>query len=361
MSGSHRLLALCLGVVIAGCAQDGATPADTEATAATPTAQPDATAADGTAAATGPDSQTDDATVADGGSPADAPAAAGFDIEALPMSSQALGDFPFFSLPEGHRAVQTKTLDFGEAAFWNGVDLTRVEGRVYATGIRRDSRSGGDFSDLTVVRNLEAVVLAAGGTEVSAGQVPPELRDAAADAMRAYRIEAKCYGHSPQQVFVIRQPGSNIWVRTCRGGTYAGLVVAQEQALEVTSALLPASELEQALAADGRVALEVHFATDEADILPASMPQIEQVVELLRSSPELALSIEGHTDSTGNAARNLELSKARAASVVAAITAAGIDAGRLEAAGFGDTRPVADNATDDGRARNRRVELVRRG
>lgn len=123
---------------------------------------------------------------------------------------------------------------------------------------------------------------------------------------------------------------------------------------------LPASELEQALAADGRVALEVHFATDEADILPASMPQVEQVVELLRSSPDLALSIEGHTDSTGNAARNLELSRARAASVVAAITAAGIDAGRLEAAGFGDTRPVADNATDDGRARNRRVELVRR-
>lgn len=355
MSGPHRLLAICLGLVIAGCAQDSAPPA---ATGPAPAAGSAANAgADTPAAAPGAESE---ASIADDSATAEA-TPPGFDIQALPLSTQALGEFPFFSLPDGHRAVHPKTLEFGEAAFWNGVDLSRVEGRVHASGIRRDSRAGGgDFSDLAVVRNLEAVILAAGGTEVSSGEVPQELRKAAADAMRAYHTEATCYAHSPQQVFVIRHAEGNIWARTCRGSTYAGLVVAQEAPLEVTSALLPASELGQALAADGRVALEVHFATDKADILPASMPQIEQVIELLQSSPELALSIEGHTDSTGNAARNLELSKARAASVVAAITGAGIAAGRLDAAGFGDTRPVADNATEDGRASNRRVELVRR-
>lgn len=108
------------------------------------------------------------------------------------------------------------------------------------------------------------------------------------------------------------------------------------------------------------MALEVHFATDRAEILPASLPQIEQVVQLLHADPALALSIEGHTDDTGSAARNRELSQARADSVVAAITAAGIAPGRLDASGLGDTRPVADNSTDQGRARNWRVELVRR-
>ena len=285
----------------------------------------------------------------------------GFSIEALPLSTQPLGDFPFFSLPEGYRAVRAETFDFGEAAFWAGSGIARVEGQVHATGIRRDRKSGdAAFSDLEVVRNLEAAVRSAGGVEVSAGETPQELRKPFEDAMRTYHIEARCYAHSPQQVFVIRREDGHVWVRTCRGGKYAGLVVARERPLEVTSGLLPASAIGEALAGDGRVALEVHFATDRAEILPASMPQIEQVVQLLDADPALALSIEGHTDDTGSAARNRDLSQARADSVVAAITAAGIAPGRLGASGLGDTRPVADNSTDQGRARNRRVELVRR-
>lgn len=80
----------------------------------------------------------------------------------------------------------------------------------------------------------------------------------------------------------------------------------------------------------------------------------------MNADPALDLSIEGHTDSTGNAARNRTLSQSRAESVVSAITNAGIAGDRLDAAGHGDTRPVADNADEAGRARNRRVELVRR-
>lgn len=343
MHGTYRLLAACLALFIAGCT-DGTTPSDSDAVPAAADR-----AADVAAEETGADTREV------------APEADGFSIEALPLSTQPLGDFPFFSLPEGYKAVKAGTFEFGEAAFWTGSGIAHVEGRVHATGIRRD-RTAGDaaFSDLEVVRNLEAAVRSAGGIEVSTGETPQALRDPIADAMRAYHIEAKCYGHSPQQVFVIRRDDGHIWVRTCRGGKYAGLVVAQERPLEVTSALLPASAIGEALAGDGRVALEVHFATDRAEILAASMPQIEQVVELLQGDPSLALSIEGHTDDTGSAARNRELSQARADSVVAAITAAGIAPGRLDASGLGDTQPVADNTTDEGRARNRRVELVRR-
>ena len=85
------------------------------------------------------------------------------------------------------------------------------------------------------------------------------------------------------------------------------------------------------------------------------------MLALLREDPALRLSIDGHTDASGDAAHNLRLSEARARSVVAALTGQGIDAARLEAKGHGQSRPVADNATDDGRAKNRRVELVRLG
>jgi outer membrane protein OmpA-like peptidoglycan-associated protein len=86
---------------------------------------------------------------------------------------------------------------------------------------------------------------------------------------------------------------------------------------------------------------------------------VAEVVKLLTTSPELKLSVEGHTDDTGTASRNQQLSEARARAVVASLTQAGIAAGRLQAAGFGQTKPLADNATEAGKAQNRRVELVK--
>ena len=84
------------------------------------------------------------------------------------------------------------------------------------------------------------------------------------------------------------------------------------------------------------------------------------IADALKADGELALEIQGHTDNVGAAAANLTLSRERAAAVKAALVKAGIDEGRLTTSGFGDTQPVADNSTDEGRARNRRVELVRK-
>lgn len=127
----------------------------------------------------------------------------------------------------------------------------------------------------------------------------------------------------------------------------------------ITASLLPADALKQALAQTGKVDIQVNFATDSAQILPASQPQIAQVSQLLAADPSLRLAINGHTDNSGSSAHNLQLSQQRAASVVAALVAAGIAAERLSAEGFGDSRPVADNSTAEGKAKNRRVELVR--
>lgn len=351
MSGSHRVLAACLAVLIAGCAQPSDVPAEAQPAVA-PLEQGAPVVDDADAPAVEAPAQGGDVAPAE------------FDLAALPLSTQPLGAFPFFSLPGGYAPTSNaeRTLDFAEAALWNGHDLTHVEGRLYATGIRlsRASRGQKEFSDLEVVRNLQQVITAAGGVEIASGETPRDLRNAFHGAMRPYPGESRCYPHSPQQVFVLRRDDGNIWVRTCRGGTHAGLIVVQEQPMQVTSTLLPASALEQALADTGRVALQVHFATDRAEILPESQPQIAQVVELLRADDALALSIEGHTDNTGNAARNRTLSQARAASVVTTITNAGITRERLASTGHGDTQPVADNTTEDGRAQNRRVELVRR-
>jgi outer membrane protein OmpA-like peptidoglycan-associated protein len=97
------------------------------------------------------------------------------------------------------------------------------------------------------------------------------------------------------------------------------------------------------------------FAFDSDALLPESTPVLTDMVSTLENHPELAIVIEGHTDSVGDDAYNLDLSERRAGSVVAYLVENGIDAGRLLAEGKGESEPMADNATPEGRQQNRRV------
>ena len=135
------------------------------------------------------------------------------------------------------------------------------------------------------------------------------------------------------------------------------LVVLEREAMtqDVTAAQMLA-----ALNKDGFIALYIEFDTGKWDIKPVAEPTVSQIVALCKQNPALKLAIEGHTDNVGTAAANKTLSESRARAVVNAIVAQGVAAGRLTAAGFGQDRPVADNRTEEGRAKNRRVELVKK-
>jgi OmpA-OmpF porin, OOP family len=102
---------------------------------------------------------------------------------------------------------------------------------------------------------------------------------------------------------------------------------------------------------------QVHFATAKSRVLPDSFPLLDDVVLVLRDYPKMRISIEGHTDSVGPEAGNMRLSQRRADAVRDYVTAKGIDAARLETAGYGPTRPIASNKTERGRAQNRRTEF----
>jgi len=111
----------------------------------------------------------------------------------------------------------------------------------------------------------------------------------------------------------------------------------------------------------GHVAIYgVEFDTAKATLKPESEMVLSQVLALLQKQPKWNMKIVGHTDSTGTKAGNGPLSEKRAASVVAWLVKHGIAPARLTAAGLGDTQPIADNKTEEGRAHNRRVELVKK-
>ena len=147
--------------------------------------------------------------------------------------------------------------------------------------------------------------------------------------------------------------GRDIWLYTRGDGSKQNINVVDYGAQS------KASSLKQQLARDGHVALYgIYFDTDSAIPRPESEATLENVLQLLKTDTGLRLEVQGHTDDSGTADHNAALSDARAGSVRQWLTAHGITAGRLTSKGYGATRPVADNHTPEGKARNRRVELV---
>ncbi len=163
---------------------------------------------------------------------------------------------------------------------------------------------------------------------------------------------------------VMRMPsgGGELWLDLAinNGGELITFTIVAEGAME-QKVELSAEEMGKALAASGRIALYgILFDTGKDSIRPESEKVLAEIARMLSGNAALKLRIEGHTDNVGRAADNLALSRRRAESVKRWLVGKGVAEARLEATGFGDARPVAANATEDGRAKNRRVELVRK-
>jgi outer membrane protein OmpA-like peptidoglycan-associated protein len=162
------------------------------------------------------------------------------------------------------------------------------------------------------------------------------------------------------------------YVTAHKGGQWVAVVASEmtgDSAYDVTTVLTEAMKQEMtsdasAWAAEisqtGHAAVYgIEFDTGKATLKPESEKVLGDVLSLLQAQPDWKMKIEGHTDSTGTKAGNQVLSQQRAAAVVAWLVQKGVAQERLAAAGLGDTKPIADNATDAGRAKNRRVELVK--
>lgn len=152
-----------------------------------------------------------------------------------------------------------------------------------------------------------------------------------------------------------------IWaeIASVQLGTEYSLRIVEQQAM-TQDVVASAEALKAGLADIGHVELQgVFFDTGKADIKPESEAALKEVAKLLQQSPGLKVWVVGHTDYAGSTESNLTLSSARAASVVKYLsTTLGIDLKRLDSFGVGPYAPIASNNTEEGKAKNRRVELV---
>lgn len=169
----------------------------------------------------------------------------------------------------------------------------------------------------------------------------------------------------PQGVLVFTVPRKDGGITWCQvqttnlGQTY--LTIVDEQPFRKSLTFGPA-EMKAALDKGGRVALyDILFDFDKATLQQSSDKQLQHVLTLLAQNPKLVVEVQGHTDNKGGEAYNLELSQRRAETVVEYLALFGIDKGRLRPKGYGFSKPLASNDTEEGRAKNRRVEIVRIG
>ena len=151
------------------------------------------------------------------------------------------------------------------------------------------------------------------------------------------------------------------YCKAFNGRTLVMVLVLENKAREQKMVTVSAAEMQSAIASTGRIALYgIFFDFDKADIKPESKPALDEIAKLLADSPDLRVLIVGHTDNVGKFDYNIKLSERRAKAVVEALKRDyGVDGGRLRPAGVGMMAPTATNDTDDGRAKNRRVELVK--
>lgn len=166
-----------------------------------------------------------------------------------------------------------------------------------------------------------------------------------------------------QMVLTIpKKDGGVTWLRVA-GNAGLGqqeLVIIDEKPFKKSLIFGPA-EMKDALELDGRVRLYgILFDFDKATLQPESAKQLHHMVVLLRENPDLMLEVQGHTDDQGSDEYNLRLSQLRAETVVAYLSLFDIDTARLVPKGYGESMPVMPNTSDQSRANNRRVELVKR-
>ena len=291
------------------------------------------------------------------------------DLSKIAVIAKPLPPFPYIDYPasvhEAHRG--TKESDFDQAGVIVGDKLLMVEGRVKLTDF---DLKHANISEFQAKRDYAKAALDMGGVKVNT--VSPHedafyaangmgVRSDAVDQQR-YETDKKTRyqgGNDSYEVYFFPTATGRSWLVLMIDDSGVRILAIEEKTAASSVKLVAAAAIKSELDSKGRIALYINFDTDKATIRPDGKPAVDEIATLMKKETALKLAVEGHTDNVGEAKRNVTLSRERAQSVVDALVKDGIDSVRLSAAGHGAAKPIADNGSDEGRAKNRRVELVK--
>lgn len=279
--------------------------------------------------------------------------------QAQEADAEGCKDHPLFNRLPNHYIAACQNIDFDTQDFPLGSrnedgsakEVMTVEGTKFIIDYQLQQDGSKANSGLQAMRNFQNAVKLAGGVVVA--------EFGAADSGKSLCDPVwGCADHAT--TLKLKQGGKEIWVLVLPQGDNDGRYTLRISEREAMKQDIATNELVDKINKDGFIALYLNFDTGKASIRPDSKKTLDDVATALSSAPNLRIEIGGHTDNVGKADANRMLSEARAQSVLKALAERGIATNRLTAKGYGQDKPVADNTTEDGRAKNRRVELTKR-
>jgi OmpA-OmpF porin, OOP family len=254
---------------------------------------------------------------------------------AQPKDAANCKDHPLLTRLPDYRIESCVQKQFDAYKFMAAQGKTsQVEGQFWNIRYQPPSGLATKPSTLQVLRNVENAVKQVGGTLVASD--------------------------SSKETLTLSKDGKELWIEVWADYTGKYILTIVEKAAMAQEITANADAFASGLKATGHIAVEgILFETGKAELKPESQQAIGEVAKLLKADAGLKVYVVGHTDNAGALEGNMKLSQERAQAVVQSLVKSGIEASRLKAFGSGPYAPVASNDAEAGRAKNRRVELVK--
>lgn len=278
-----------------------------------------------------------------------------------------IGDFPFVTAPKGLKIDNEKNgvseiFDFETMEIYTGGNISTVEGKLGILSF--DGADGKPFNQKIFDKSIYDYFDGIGAKKLYKGDFPEQDKDRERLEKNMWSGEHGSNGllresDSPFSVYAFKNNGEKYILNIQSNSAQGTIFIIELKNLEQTIKKYTASEMQNKIDKTGKAILNINFDTDKATLKTDGQKVVDEILVLLNANKNLKLSIEGHTDNTGSATRNKQLSTERANTVMYALAGKGIDIKRLKATGYGSEKPLKPNDTEDNKTHNRRVELVK--
>jgi OmpA-OmpF porin, OOP family len=276
-----------------------------------------------------------------------------------------IGNFPFITAPEGLMIDSetnglTEFFDYETMENYLGKNIATTEGKLGILNF--DGSNDKDFNQKIFDKSIYDYLDKIEAKQLYKGDFPEDekLKEQLGKNMWSGKhMTCGVSNDSPFAVYAFKNKDKKYILNIQSNSAQGNVFIMELKNFEQTIKKYSAEQMKSDIDKTGKAILNINFDTDKATLKADGQKIVDEIYALLNTNSNLKLSIEGHTDNVGSATRNKQLSTERANTVMYALAGKGIDIKKLKATGFGSEKPIKTNDTEENKAQNRRVELVK--
>jgi OmpA-OmpF porin, OOP family len=288
----------------------------------------------------------------------------------VPESAVDMGAYPYFKAPETMLIVAneanaklgvSEAIDFSQLIFYTGDSFYAAEGKVTRINYAM-AEQGKNFNQYLYDKSIDPYLLSLGAKLIFKGKAPTEKLNSLnkTDELTVHKyMVGDVWNSDPVRVYALKQKDKRMMVQVFSNSAAGELGFVELKDFKQSMQKYSSETMKKEIDSTGKAIVNINFDTDKATLKTDGQDVVNQIAALLKANPTLKLSIEGHTDNTGSPERNKALSAERSTAVMLALINTGISKDNLKASGFGADKPLVANDSDENKAKNRRVELVK--